>query len=281
MAGRGRAGAFASITPVVKWLLILNIGIYILDTILKGEARDGPIRIFGAFAIHSAFFEGRFWEVITFQFLHGSVGHILFNSIGLFFFGPWMERWWGAGKFLAFYLLSGIGGALFFTLLVYVNLLPGDDFYTPLIGASAGIYGILIGVAVIAPSLQVSLIFPPVTLSIRQLSMIILLIAVVSILFRLGGNEGGEAGHLGGAIVGFLLIKGWILLGNESENGARRGRPLTDFSAKIRPRTNVDFRTQTRIDGILDKISKDGFQSITEDERDILRRAAESEQDRS
>ena len=95
---------------MVKWLLISNLGIYFLDLLLKGNAMDGPLRTFGAFAIQSAVFEGRIWEFVTFQFLHGSVGHVLFNCSGLFFFGPWLERWWGAKKFLIYYLLCGVGG---------------------------------------------------------------------------------------------------------------------------------------------------------------------------
>ncbi len=284
-------GGFSRITPVVKWLLILNIGIYVLDLFLKGNDPDGLLRSFGAFTVHSGISEGRVWEFFTFQFLHGSVGHILMNSIGLFIFGPWMERWWGQGKFLGFYLLSGAGGALFYALLIYVGILPDEVIgavdsagnmimvpatMIPLIGASAGIYGILVGVAVIAPSVVVTLLFPPISLTIRQLALAALGISITFILFGIGGNEGGEAGHLGGALAGFLLIRGWMWWqkSGRSPAGITRG-PRTDIEAKIKPRTMVDLSGQTEIDEILDKISKDGFQSITDEERDLLVRASE------
>lgn len=277
-------GNHSRITPVVKSLLIVNIAIYFLDLFIKGDALHGPLRIYGTFAIQTAMFEGKVWEFFTFQFLHAHLGHLLANCIGLFFFGPWMERWWGAGKFLVFYLLSGVGGALFFTLLVFLGILPKDGFQTGLIGASAGIYGILVGVAVTAPSLMVTLLFPPITLSMRQLALIALGISVVIILFGIGGNEGGEAGHLGGALAGFLLIRGWMLWKNSetapSRGGDRRG-PRTDIAAKIRPRTRVDLRGQSEIDAILDKISKNGFQSITPEERELLDRAANKERNRN
>ena len=188
---REGGGFFSQVTPVVKWLLIANLGIYFLDLFLKGY----PLRNFGAFTIQSAVFEFRAWEFVTFQFLHGSLGHVFFNCIGIFFFGPFLERWWGAKKFLVYYLLCGVAGAVFFTLLVFIGLL-GDSLQTPLVGASAGIYGILVGVAVIAPNLRVALLFPPIELSMRQLAIALMVISGGAILLKIGGNEGGEAGLL-------------------------------------------------------------------------------------
>ena len=189
------------LTPVVKALLILNLGIYFADLLLF----DFAIRNQFAFAIQSALLEFRVWEFITFQFIHGSVGHVLFNCMGLFFFGPWMERWWGPGRFLFFYLICGIGGAVFYTSLVLAGALPGSGLQTGLVGASAGIYGILVGVAVIAPSLKVSLLFPPITLTMRQLAIALMAISVGIIVLHIGKNQGGEAGHLGGAIMAFVM----------------------------------------------------------------------------
>jgi hypothetical protein len=143
---------------------------------------------------------------------------------------------------------------------------------TGLVGASAGIYGILAGVAVLAPSMRVSLLFPPVTLTMRQLALALLTISVGAIVLKIGGNEGGEAGHLGGAIMGFFLMKAhhWM----KRENGSPRRRSKSGFTAKIRPRTMIDLHGETEVDAILDKISREGFQSLTDGERDILHRAA-------
>jgi membrane associated rhomboid family serine protease len=268
---REGGGFFSQLTPVVKWLLIANVGIYFLDLLL-----DKPLRNFGAFAIQSAVLGGRIWEFITFQFLHGSLGHVLFNSLGLFFFGPWMERWWGSKKFLIYYLLCGVAGGIFFTLLVMSRVLPGNDFYTPLVGASAGIYGILVGVAVIAPNLRVSLYFPPIELSMRQLAIALMVISVGSILLRFGGNEGGEAGHLGGAIAGFLLIRYPFLLGGERAVEIVRPRLSKPRQIpKLRPRSELEKTQDSAVDAILDKISSQGFQSLTQQERDFLQRVSE------
>lgn len=264
------SGFLAQLTPVVKWLLFANIGIFFLDLFI-----DHKMLSFGVFTIQSAIFEFQFWEFVTFQFLHGSLGHLLFNSMGLYFFGPWMERWWGSQKFLIFYLLCGCAGAVFFTLLVFLGLLP-DSMQTGLIGASAGIYGIFIGVAVVAPDLRVALLFPPIELSMRQLAIALLVISIGAILLSIGGNEGGEAGHLGGAILGFILVRYPALLGVPSGIQVfRPAVPRPPFESKLRPRTHIRMDEDSAVDQILDKVSREGFQSLTDDEREILRQASE------
>lgn len=268
------AGMLPSLTPVVKWLLIVNVAIFLIDVLM-----EQAITRWGAFAIRSALMEGRVWEFITFQFLHASVGHVLFNMIGLYFFGPWMERWWGSRRFLVFYLLCGVGGAAFFTLLTVAGVLPAS-FESPLVGASAGIYGILVGVAIIAPQLRVALMLV-IEMTMRRLAIVILGIAVLTVVFQ-WNNSGGEAGHLGGALVGYLLMSfpkllSWAQSRDSEVNIIRpkafsRRRP----EAKIKPRTSVDLKTSTEVDAILDKILREGRDSLTDEEREILKRASET-----
>jgi membrane associated rhomboid family serine protease len=274
-----------AITPVVKVLLILNVSIFLLDylllPLLMGLKVDGfhapPLLRWGAFTIQSSIIGLKVWEFISFQFLHGNLLHILFNSLGIYFFGPWMERWWGPKKFLIYYLLCGIGGAAFFSILSFIGLIPGGyDSY--LVGASAGIYGILMGVAFIAPDLRVRLFFPPVELTMRQLAIGLIGISAVVVLLSIGTNAGGEAGHLGGAIVGFLLMRYPHLLGaNEEINIIRPAAFRRRSEAKLRPRSEAHLDEATEVDRILEKISREGTQSLSQAERDLLIKAAESQ----
>lgn len=264
-------GSFWSrLTPMVRWLLLANVGIFFVDMFLGHR-----LLYFGTYTIQSAILDYHFWKFITFQFLHGSLGHLLFNSIGLYFFGPWMERWWGSQKFLLFYLLCGGAGAAFFTLLMSLGLLPGSP-ETGLIGASAGIYGIFIGVAVIAPDLRVALLFPPIELSMRQLAIALLVISSGAIILNWGGNEGGEAGHLGGAILGFIFVRFPHLLGVSTPRPRRPTQQPTPYEPKIRPRSDAHRELDNALDRILDKISREGFQSLTTEERDLLQQASQN-----
>jgi membrane associated rhomboid family serine protease len=280
---RGGGGFMSRLPPVVKWLLIANVGVFFLDYVVLSSVsglrvdrlHPPPLVGWGAFSIRSALIDMHLWEFVTFQFLHGSLGHLLFNSIGIYFFGPWMERWWGSRKFLWFYLACGGAGAAFFTLLTLLGLLPGGmDSY--MIGASAGIYGIFIGVAVIAPDLRVALLFPPIELSMRQLAIALMAISVGAIVLKFGGNEGGEAGHLGGAILGFILVRYPRLLGGDPGVEIIRPRAFDNHATpKLRPRTDLRPDQDSAVDLILDKVSREGFQSLTPTEREILSQAAQ------
>ena len=265
------------LTPVVSWLLVLNVAVFFGDLLVL----DHVLATFGAFTIRSGLFGWRLWEMVTFQFLHGGIGHLAVNMIVLYFFGPWMERWWGSGRFVIYYLLCGVAGALLYSLLWWVGVFPAFMQDIPLVGASAGLFGVLVGVAVIAPEMRVMLVLPPVEMTMRQLALLVLGIAVVAVLTGFGGNAGGEAGHLGGAILGYLLMRrpGWL--------GWAAGRepdveiiPPTAFSrwGAVKPRLEVDARTSLEVDRILDKISEHGMHSLTPAERATLDRVSKTRQ---
>jgi membrane associated rhomboid family serine protease len=272
-------------SPVVKWLLISNVAIFFIDILL-----NHVLSSVGHFSVGSVFEHGQVWRILTFQFLHADLGHIAFNMFALYMFGSFVEQWWGSRKFLVYYLLCGASGALFYSILYQMGLFGkspielGGGFvmpasYIPLVGASAGIFGCLVAVAVIAPNLQIRLLFPPIPMKMKTFALGVLGIAVVVTVFNLR-NAGGEAGHLGGAILGYLLMKNpWVLgfvdrIGGVPGRGRRRVYDATVVrETKIRPRTHVDFN-DTEVDRILDKVNREGIQSLTESEREILRRSS-------
>ena len=266
--------------PVVKWLLIVNIAVYFLDMVFLGW----QLRFWGHFSVGFAIEQFQVWRFISFQFLHADGTHLLFNMLGLFFFGHFAEKWWGSRKFLVYYLTTGVAGALLYVLLYYVGwfgkvpIQIGDELlssaYIPMVGASAGIFGILACVAVIAPNLRVYLFFV-LPMSMRTFAIGALCVSVVVIVFNLN-NAGGEAGHLGGAILGFVFMKFPFLLNFVGERG-KKGRRVVDAQVvherKLRPKISISLE-DSEIDRILDKVNREGLQSLTEEEKDVLRRVA-------
>ncbi|GAA5495416.1 hypothetical protein Rhal01_01591 [Rubritalea halochordaticola] len=257
-----------------KWLLIINIVVFFLDAGGVERGTIGRFKEFGGYTT-DGFLAGQIWRVVSFQFLHFGGWHLLGNMLAVFFFGPFVERFWGTKKFVAYYLICGAAGALFYSILGVLGVVES---YGLLCGASAGIFGIIVALIIIAPDMRVMLLFPPIPMKMRTLGIVFLVIAVYVVLTG-GQNDGGEAGHLGGAIMGFVLMKFPGLLGFLDPKGARGAkRPKVVREAKIRPRTVVNLQGD-EVDRILDKISEQGFQSLTDEEKQILSDAAKREDD--
>lgn len=248
------------------------------------------------YSTERGFFGLQVWRLIGFQFLHSRemLGHILLNMLGLFFFGPMVERRLGRRRYLAFYLLCGICGALLYTLLNVLGYvaqilfpdappIPGLLFnnpMTPLVGASAGVYGVLMAGAYVAPNATVLLMFI-IPMKLRTLAYLIVGIAFLVILTG-GRNAGGEAGHLGGALAGWYLIRHphllhdfFDFLGRFDPTARARlaGRPAR--AGALSPRGDRAV-PEAEIDRILDKVHAQGLASLTPRERETLRRVSES-----
>lgn len=224
--GGRRPGALPGAWTVVTWLIVINIVGFFLQQFFRfpGEPMDRLTK-FGHFATYEVLWVGglEFWRFLTFQFLHGSVMHIAFNMFGLYMFGPIVEEEFGAKKFLAFYLVCGIFGALMYMLLnlagVVANsygmqMIPGLLFHstsTPLVGASAGIFGVIMACAFIRPSEEFLLPIPPIAVKVKWLAYGYFVIALLSLLFG-SDNKGGEAAHVGGAVAGFFFVRNSHLL---------------------------------------------------------------------
>jgi len=211
-----RPTAFGGIRmwSVNTWLIVINVAVFLLNNAVQQTVVDSdgyvlgrihPIAdVYGYFSVSTAVYGLQIWRFITFQFLHANFNHILFNMIALYFFGPIVESYWGARKYLAFYLLCGIAGPVMYVILWAMGFLIHDP-HVPLVGASAGIFGVLIAAAQIAPNATV-LIYGLIPMRLRMMALLLLAIAVYATFFN-GENAGGEAAHLGGAAAGFFLMK--------------------------------------------------------------------------
>jgi membrane associated rhomboid family serine protease len=182
------------VTPGVKVLLIVNTVVFFLQLFLPSEI----LFLFGLVP-SKVWNEFYFWQLFTYQFLHGGLFHLLFNMLALWMFGCDLERRWGSDFFLRYYFVSVIGGGILNALLV-----PGQ--LAPSIGASAGIYGILLAYGLIYPNRIVYFyfLFP---IKMKYFVWIIGGIAFYSS-FTAGQSGIAHLAHLGGMIFGYLYLRG-------------------------------------------------------------------------
>lgn len=279
----GRLGRLRLLS-VTAWLVIINAGFYLLQTLLSAPGRMDPLTGYGHFSTHHLM-GLEVWRLVTFQFLHADIWHLAFNMLGLVVFGPMVEGFLGRKKYLAFYLFCGICGGLAYLILNLVGVmgvqLPGAlrvSTTTPLIGASAGVFGIILACARIDPNRTVMLIFPPIPLKLSWLAFGYVFFALVNLLSG-GQNAGGDAAHIGGALAGFFFIT--------------RAHLLTDFfdvledsrkKVAAQPEAHRQRKKaagEKEVDRILAKVQAEGLHALTERERRTLREASESKRSAS
>lgn len=289
-----RVGNFLIPAPgwlsMVAILMIINVAIFVIDAILfnfvhvrygipiviNGLTRynpAGPLEYFGYFCSDGAFKHFQLWRVITFQFLHAGVGHVFWNMLGLFFFGPMVEQHLGSKRFLAYYLLCGIAGSVFYVLMMMAGVLPNNG-TIELIGASAGLFGIMVAAARIAPSMQVLFMFI-IPIQLRVMIWFALGFAAL-VLVSQGENAGGQAAHLGGAILGFFLISKPSLLNFADRiGGGRRGPSLSQRAKQWKTQRQEQSQQEldAEVDRILAKVKNAGLQSLTDKEKKLLNKA--------
>jgi membrane associated rhomboid family serine protease len=222
------------------------------------------------------------WSVLTHMFAHAEFGHFLFNMISLYLCGDLFRKMIGVRPLVAVYLLAGFSGfALYF--LMY-NLFPalGGGHDSLILGASAAVMGIVIAVVTYRPNMAVKL-FGVFDIQLVWLGVVLVLLDLVSI--RKGDNTGGHIGHLGGAIFGYFyasrILKGkdmsaWLTRILQSISGIfRKKEPWEVKRSNPRMKTDDEFNTerrnrQKRVDEILDKIGRSGYDSLTKEEKDFL-----------
>lgn len=301
-------GSFRFFPPVLKSLLIINLSIFILQTLIlsvfniDGTSLNTYFRqYFSLMPIFNPNYElvtEYFypWQLISYQFMHAGLWHLFFNLLALWMFGSELEETWGSAKFLTFYLLSGIGAGISQLLVA-----PYLGQFAPTVGASGAIYGILLAFGFSFPDRPIFMFpfFIPIPAKI-----FVFIMAGIGIISGItdDGNVAHLA-HLGGMLTGFLLFKfgdksGIFKLANKiykpkkksTFNDSLYSQDYTSFSQEPRiykmdnKKTEVydsgekkktiiingEEITQNKIDEILDKISAHGYQSLSEKEKFIL-----------
>lgn len=191
-------GILTSLPPVTKVILLLNIVIFLLD-LLTGHT---IIKYLALYSINTRAFQP--YQIVSHMFLHGGFGHIFFNMFALFMFGRALESVLGSKKFFLLYFLSGIGAAGLQLLIYYFQNAPAI-----MIGASGAVFGILIAFAMMFPNVELMFIFLPIPIKAKYLIPIYAVLELFFGIANFSGDNIAHFAHLGGAIVGFILIKIW------------------------------------------------------------------------
>jgi membrane associated rhomboid family serine protease len=213
---------------------------------------------------------GQIYRIFTYMFLHGGIGHILFNMWGLYLFGSMLENRIGSRRFYILYFISGLCGAGLW--LLFNRYSP-----VPCVGASGAVFGIMVATALFHPNMQIMLLIPPIPMKMKTFAIVF---AALEILLEISGGQGGVAHivHLGGFVGGYIYIKALYrreVWGISSLFKKTPKHPLYEkkdnnfffsSSAKV---------SQNELDRILDKISSEGINSLTEKEMETLKKARE------
>lgn len=262
---------------ILVWFILLILSIF--DFLFSRNISEGLIKWIAVPADFSIFLS-RPWTIISYMFLHIDFFHILFNMLMLFFGGVLFSQYINQKKLLQVYIFGGIFGAMFYIL--SFNIFPVfSEFigYSIALGASASVIAVVIAISVFMPNMTVNLLLLG-NIKLKYIAFGLLILDLISIQ---KGNSGGHIAHLGGAFYGAL----WSLNYRYRFLRIPKIGKFNFFSKKIsfkvyrnkntksRPLTDEEYNTlkierQKRIDQILDKISKSGYESLTKEEKDFL-----------
>ncbi len=234
-----------NIPPVVKNLIIVNAIMLFATYILQMRGID-LVDILGLHYVQSP--EFNLYQLVTHMFMHGGLMHLVFNMFALWMFGRVLESVWGPRRFFVFYFVTGIGAAIFYSFVNFIEfqyiaskmtpeavqmvmtngaevLSQGKNYVdlagklnlilnVPTVGASGAVFGILLGFGMLFPNTQLMLLFPPIPIKAKYFVMGYGAIELFSGITNTGGNIAHFA-HLGGMLFGFILIKYWNKTSNK------------------------------------------------------------------
>ena len=283
--------------PVTKNIIIINVLFFLAMYVTPRYGIDLTQTMGLHFFMASDF---KIYQLLTYMFMHGNFAHILFNMFAVWMFGRIVETAWGSRRFLIYYLICGIGAGLFQEIVQYIDyvasgmqaydnvdigtaVIPMDTYLNMLttVGASGAVYGILLAFGLSYPEERLFIIPIPIPIKAKYF---VIGYAVIELLSGLYGSNDGVAhfAHLGGMVVGFLLILYWTK--KNSMSGGYLEKINNWFQNRRKPKMKVHYgekeadyqynarkkENQEEIDRILDKVRKSGYESLTVDEKKKL-----------
>ena len=242
-------------TNAIKVLVSVNFGIFVLQTLSNAEGLFFPL--FGLVP-RMVWSELMIWQPFTYLFFHGGIWHVLINMFVLWMFGSELERLWGKSHFLKFYFTTGIGSGL-------LTMLFSLQSITPIVGASGAVYGVLLAYGLTYPNRQIYLY------GIIPIKSIWFVIGIGMIAFMSSFNNISQVSHithLSGMLIGYLMLKRpvewrslWFSI---------RKRTLEYRVVQEEKKATHRQKIEQDIDIILDKINREGFDSLSQKEQDNL-----------
>jgi membrane associated rhomboid family serine protease len=278
--------SFRSGTSLTR-LIYINVAVFLIISVVSIIAfllnnQTIPVKVIDLLSVPASLSAllVRPWTVITYMFTHKDIWHILFNMLWLYWFGRIFLEYLDQRKLVAVYLLGGICGAIVYVL--SFNIFPvyqGIINESVAIGASASVMAIVIAIAAYVPNYTINLLF----IGRIRIIYVALVIFILTSAVDFSVNSGGKLAHIGGALFGYLFTLN-IKKGRDIGRGINR---IIDFFATLfkprkkmkvtykKPATEYDYNKlkterQARINQILDKISKGGYDSLTKEEKEIL-----------
>lgn len=211
-----------------QWLLAANVAAYAAQLVGGGTA----VLDLGAFTVADGLLGLQLWRWVTSLFLHWDEYHLIVNLLGLWVFAPIVENRLGTARFLAIYFASGVGAIVGYLLLDRLGSLDVTA-RSELAGASGCLFGVVVAAAHLDPNRPYRLVLPPVTVRLATIAWAMAGLAVLAIARR-SPNAGGEAAHLGGSAVGFVLVRNlpWLAgvgIGPKPRRFWRPGDPASHF----------------------------------------------------
>ena len=270
---------------VLEQIIIINTIVFILSSFLSLLSNKSGYQILNIFSLSNDIWEVVLypWTILTYGFFHYSFTHLFFNMLVLFFLARTFSNLFLPRLALKVYLLGIISGALFFSITSY--LIPGIiNVNAPLVGASAGVRACIIFLCVYMPTKLVS--FFRFSFKLKYLGILMVILDLPGLFST---NSGGTIAHIGGYVLGYFYA-------NQLQNGKEVGQVLDkildyfnsksffkmsqrkkkNMNSKISKQRRGDFTNQKQVDLILDKISKSGYESLTQKEKDFLFRAGKN-----
>lgn len=271
----------------VAQIILINVIVFVITGLMFLFGLGDSIRPWFGLPSNLSVLPGKIWTIITYMFVHDGLGHVFWNMLAFYWFGKIIQEFLGSKKVISLFVMGGLIGAL--TYILAYNMFPAFSELAltgNLVGASAGVFAVVVGSAVFMPNYTMYLLLlGPV--KIKYIALVYVFLFVIG---TRGANAGGEFAHLGGAAAGWLYISqikrgsdigAWVIsvLGffkslftsqPKIKVTHRRSESRKKAKSKVSKTVRMGGTSQDEIDAILDKISHSGYESLTKEEKQKL-----------